>query len=259
MPSFFPPLPTVAFALGTPDEDTAAIASRVIAKVLALPDAQIRRDTMYVLAAVSSAAKVIAEVNPESPEAKNAVLQAYALAKRISNDSKQPEELKLDALRCAHKAEYFVFNYRNDLLGMKAVLEKDLKVVRDFFKTKKQQTEMSFEESSALFMLAAVLGNLDDPATRSVLEESLDIFKGLTKENITPEMESVMIERIVSSLTHSFTLEMGEHAASSKEFTRIALALYEQFPRVAVTNTQMPTWKQLETQVKQSTLASGPQ
>lgn len=226
---------------------------------MALPDAQIRRDTMYVLAAVSSAAKVIAEVGPDSPEAKNAVLQAYALAKRISNDSKQSDELKLDALRCAHKAEYFVFNYRNDLEGMKTVLEKDLNIVREHFRTKKQQAEMSYEESSALFLLAAVLGNLDDPSTRTILEESLDIFKGITKENITPEIESVMIERIVSCLTHAFSLDMGEHSASAKEFNRIALALYEQFPRVAVTNTDMPSWKHLETQVKQTTLASGPQ
>lgn len=212
---------------------------------------------MYVLAAVSTAAKVIAEVGPESAEAKDAVMQAYALAQRISSDSHQPEEMKLDALRCAHKAEYFVFMFRNDYVGMKAVLEKDLRVVKEHFR-KLNAKSMSFEESAALFSLASVLGYTDDPKTKDVLEESLQIFKGVTKENITPELERTMIERIVSSLSLSFTLDLEEHKAASKEFGRIALALYEQFPRVAVHNTEMPSWKQLETQVKQSTLASGP-
>lgn len=247
----------VALHLRTPDEESAALASKVIAKIMALPANQIRRDTMYVLAAVSTAAKLLAEVNPDSPEAQDAVMQSYALAKRIASDSKQPDELKLDALRCAHKAEYFVFVYRNDYQGMRAVLEKDLKAVREHYHVKKQIEKMSFDESSALFMLSAVLGTLDDPSAKTVLEESLEIFKSVTKENITPELESVWIERIVSTLSHGFTLEIGEHAASAKEFKRIALALYEQFARVAVTNTGMPTWKQLETQLKQSAYANG--
>lgn len=248
----------VAFQLNRPDEETAKLASIVIEKVLALSAAEIRRDTMYVLAAVSTAAKVLAEVDPDSSEAQRGVVQCYALAKRIASDSKQPDELKLDALRCAHKAEYFVFVFRNDYKGMKAILEKDLKAVRDHYRVKKGLEQMSFEESSALFMLAAVLANMEDSSAQSVLEQSIDIFKGISKETITPELEKVWIERITATLTHAYTLEIASHPVPAKEFKRIALALYEQFSRVAVTNTAIPTWKRLETELKQAALANGP-
>lgn len=248
----------VALDLKEPNADTLQLAATVISKIVNLPDKEIRRDTMYLLAALSSAAKVIAQVNPDSVEASKAVERSYAFAKRVASDSRQSEQLKLDALRCAHKAEYFVYVYRHDIENMKTVLEKDLKAIRAYNKAKKT-IEMTFEESQALWMLAAALGNLDDPTTKDRLEESLAIFKGVTTENLTPELDKVWIERIVSSLSHSYTLEIGSHPKTSEEFRRIALALYEQYQRVAPFGTNIPKWKDLEIRLKSSVLATGPQ
>jgi hypothetical protein len=245
-----------------------------------LPDKEIERDTMYVLAAFSTAAKSIAEADPYSKEAEAAVEQAYALAKRISSSSRQPEEIKLDALRCAHKAEYFVYAFRQDTFHMKEVLEKDLKVIQDYDRknpsklilssesdsngsttSSEPSIRMSAAESQALWMLAAVQANLDDPQTRSTLEKSLGLFQGITTKDLQayPELEKAWIERTVSTLQHAFLLEIGEHTESSKEFKRIALALYEQYKRVAPDPMTIPEWKELETRLKSSAMASGPQ
>ena len=243
--------------LDNPDQQAVKLAMQVIRKVLSMSDKEIHRDLMYLLAAVSSAAKAIAQVNPFASEAEEAVKLSYEFAKRIQNDSKASDELQLDALRCAHKAEYFVHMYRQDYESMKVVLEKDVKSIQNWNK-KKGISSMTPDESQALWMLAAVMGNLDDPETKKLLEQSLEIFKGITTETLTPELQKIWIERLVSSLSHGFVLEIGDHHASSKEFKRIALALYEQYTKIAPDSSSIPLWKDLETKLKNSVLASGP-
>jgi len=248
----------VVLELKSPDAESLQLGSMVISKIMNLPAKEIRRDTMYLLAALSSAAKLIAQVNSDSVEASMAVESAYEFSKRVSADPKQSDEMKLDALRCAHKAEYFVYVYRRDLESMKNVLEKDLNAVRAHFKVK-NVSGMTYEESQALWMLAAALGNLDDAKTKDRLEESLAIFKGITSETLSPDLEKVWIERIVSTLSHSYTLEIGDHPKTAAEFKRIALALYEQYQRIAPNPESVPKWKDLEVRLKSSVLASGPQ
>lgn len=212
---------------------------------------------MYVLAAFSSAAKELAQADPHSAAAVSAVEQSYKLAERITKSKNQSADLKLDALRCAHKAEYFLYMYRRDLNRMKEVLQKDAALLHEHYKT-----PMHPDESQAIWMLAAVLGNLDDSkGTQEKLEESLTIFKGATQETLIkhPELEKIWIERIVSTLSHSFVLEIAGHADTSAQFKRIALALYERYVAIAPPGSSIPPWKDLETRLKASALAAGPQ
>lgn len=248
----------MATKLDKPDEETSKLALVVIRKIMALPDKEIRRDLMYLLAAISSAAKAVAQVNPYTSDAEQAAQWTYEFAKRVNADSKYSAELKLDATRCAHKAEYFIYMYRQDYDNMKVVLEKDVKILQAYNKAQ-NISDMTLEESQAIWMLSAIMGNLDDPQTKFMLEKSLDIFKGIKKGDLTPALEKIWIERLVSTLSHGFTLEVGNHAASSKEFKRIALALYEQYSRIAPDGSTIPEWKELETRLKSSVMADGPQ
>ena len=269
----------LALSMDEMTPENVSLAERVMSRILNLPDKEIERDTMYILAAFSSAAKIIAQADPYSKESERAVEQSYALAKRIQQSSRQSEEIKLDALRCAHKAEYFVYVFRQDMAHMKEVLEKDLKVIQDYDKknpsklvltpTDAPGTEsnsapavrMSAAESQALWMLAAVQGNLDDPQTKSTLEKSLGIFLGISTKDLEayPELERAWIERTVSTLQHGFLLEIGQHVETAKEFKRVALALYEQYKRISPQPTSIPEWKELETRLKSAAMASGPQ
>jgi len=248
----------LATQLDKPDEETVKLAMVVIRKVMALPDTEIRRDLMYLLAAISSASKAVSQVNPYASEAEKAAQLTYEFAKRVNADSKHSAELKLDSTRCAHKAEYFVYMYRQDYDSMKVVLEKDVKALQAFNKSQ-NISDMTLEESQAIWMLSAVMGNLDDPQTKSTLEKSLEIFKGVKKGDMTPALEKIWIERLVSTLSHGLTLEIGSHDDSSKEFKRIALAMYEQYTKIAPEGSTIPAWKELETHLKSSVMADGPQ
>lgn len=248
----------MAYGLDEPTKETAELAETVIRRLMALPNSEIQRDTMYILAAFSSAAKAIAQVDPYSSAADAAVEQAYSFAKKISADPSQSEDMKLDSMRCAHKAEYFVYMFRHDMNRMKDVLLKDLLLIQAHYKEKSEV--MTTDESHALWVLAAVYGNLDDKQeTKDRLEQSLGIFKGVQTATLTRELEKIWIERIVSTLSHGFVLEIGGHNDTSAQFKRVALALYEQYQRIAPPGSTIPEWKELETRLKSAAYATGPQ
>ena len=247
----------VVLEMQTPNQASADLAEQVLKRIFNLPNSELRRDPLYVLAAVAAASKFISEVGPFSTQALNIVSQISKFAARIVSDKQQDEQTKIDAQRVAIRAEYDLFSARLDLKSMEEVLLKDLQVVTS--NTKSSAEEMRREESEVIWLIAAVQGSLDSEEANNTLEKSLNVFKGISKETLTPDLERFWVERIVLCLTHGLILEVSDHPKTAPMFKRIALALYEQYRRIAPEGADIPEWKDLETRLKASALASGPQ